>query len=123
MVHKSLSLGQSFEHIAYNGAAFFFWSHPYTWSTTVCTFPRAESPTTSQVNDTDEALSLLTCNDGFYLVLVNGTGLCRPECLEWEEFPHTAVVAIDVFVILQAVVYVLAATAMVILSCIRYKKM
>ena len=40
MVHKSLSLtlGQSFEHITlytYNGAAIFFRSHPYIWSTTV----------------------------------------------------------------------------------------
>ena len=74
---------------------------------------------TSQMNDSGEP-PLPVCNDGFY---ISGTGLCQPECLEWEEFPHTAVVTIDVFVILQAAVYVIAAIAVVILSCIRHKKM
>ena len=64
--------------------------------------------------------SLPVCSDGFY---VSSTGLCRPECMEWEEFPHTTVVIIDVFVTLQAVVYVIAAIAVLILSCIRHKKM
>lgn len=74
---------------------------------------------TTQTSDSGEP-SLPVCSDGFY---VSSTGLCRPECLEWEEFPHAAVVVFDVFVVLQAVVYVIAATAVIILTCIRRKKM
>ena len=61
------------------------------------------------------------CSEGFYIN--ESTGLCIPECGVWEEFPHSFVVGFDVVVILSGVINLLGSTAVLVLSCISYKRM
>ena len=61
------------------------------------------------------------CNEGFYIS--ENTGLCVPECGVWEEFPHSFVVGIDAVVIFSGIVYFLSGIAVLVLSCISYKRM
>ena len=61
------------------------------------------------------------CSEGFYID--ESTGLCIPECGVWEEFPHSFVVVVDALVILSAIVYLLSGVAVLVLSCINYKRM
>ena len=63
----------------------------------------------------------IECSKDFYLDAESG--LCRPECGEWEEFPHSTVLAIDVVIILQAVVFFISATVFLLMSCIHYRRM
>ena len=79
-----------------------------------------EQATPSLSNDTNGTLD---CNDGFYVGEHAGVPVCRPECGEWEEFPHGSRVALDVVVALQAVVYIIGTILVVVLSVIRYKRM
>ena len=72
--------------------------------------------------------SSLVCSDGFYVSLEyisNGTTVevCRPECGEWEEVPHSTVVTISVTVLVTEVVYLLSGAAVLVLSVIHYKRM
>ena len=72
--------------------------------------------------------SSLVCSEGFYVSLediTNGTTVevCRPECGEWEEFPHSTVVAIYIVDIVVAVVYILGGAVLLVLSIIRHKQM
>ena len=69
-------------------------------------------------NDSDQDR---TCSEGFYID--ESTGLCIPECGVWEEFPHSFVVGVDAVVILSAIVYLLSGVAVLVLSCINYKRM
>ena len=71
-------------------------------------------------NDTE---GTLVCNDGFYVGEHAGLPVCRPECGKWEEFPHATRVALDAFVAIQAVVYIIGTVVLVVLSAIRYKRM
>ena len=66
--------------------------------------------------------SKVVCSDGFYVGDEAGLSGCKPECGEWEEFPHSSV-AFDVFVVLQAVVCIVSSVIVVVLSAIRYKRM
>ncbi len=50
-------------------------------------------------------------------------GVCRPECGEWEEFSSSTVNTIDALIILVEIIDVLASTAVLVLSCIEYKRM
>ena len=61
------------------------------------------------------------CNEGFYIS--ESTGLCVPECGVWEEFPHSTVVGVDAVVIFSGIVYFLSGLAVLVLSCINYKRM
>ena len=65
----------------------------------------------------------LVCSDGFYVGEVAGDKVCRPECGEWEESTHGSVVTRNVFIVLQAVVYIIGTIVLVVLSAIRYKRM
>ena len=72
--------------------------------------------------------SSLVCSEGFYVYVVdisNGTTeeLCRPECGEWEEVPHSTVVAISVTELMTEVVYLLSGAVVLVLSVIQYKRM
>ena len=72
--------------------------------------------------------SSLVCSEGFYVSLEdisNGTTeeVCRPECGEWEEFPHSTVVAIYVTELVTAVVFFLSGAVVLVLSVIQYKRM
>ena len=61
------------------------------------------------------------CNEGFYIN--EKSGLCTPECGVWEEFPHSFIVGVDAVVILLGIVYFLSGLAVLVLSCIDYKRM
>ena len=61
------------------------------------------------------------CSEGFYIS--ESTGLCVPECGVWEEFPHSFVSAINIVVLFCGIVHLLGASAVLILSCINYKRM
>ena len=68
------------------------------------------------------------CSEGFYVSLEdisNGTTeeVCRPECGEWEEFPHSTVVAIEVTETVAGVANMIGGAVVLVLSVIRYKQM
>ena len=64
--------------------------------------------------DNDDSGTNVTrnCSADFYLE----NNLCLPECGEWEEFPHSIVVAVDVIVILSGIIYFIGFAAVLILS-------
>ena len=62
-----------------------------------------------------------TCREGFYLD--NEIGLCRPECSKWENVPHHVELTTQFFVIIGAVVYILSASVLLLLSCLHHKRM
>ena len=75
--------------------------------------------TDSQSSSTDNCTSTgRACREGFYCE----SGICLPRCDEWEQYPHAIVVAIDVIVILSAAVGLIAGIAVLILSCISWKR-
>ena len=65
----------------------------------------------------------ITCREDFYLNKVNETSSCLPECSKWESLPHGVVVATHVIVLLMAVVYVVSASVLLLLSCLSHKRM
>ena len=70
----------------------------------------------------------LVCSEGFYVSLEdisNGTTeeVCRPECGEWEEFPHSTVVALYVTQTVAGVTYMIGGVVVLVLSVMRYKQM
>ena len=72
--------------------------------------------------------SSLVCSEGFYVSLEdisNGTTVevCRPECGEWEEVPHSAVVAINIVQSATDVMYFLNGAVVLVLSVIQYNRM
>jgi len=48
--------------------------------------------------------------------------VCKPRCGQWKEFPHSTVVATDAVVIVSASIGFIVANTLLILSCIRYRK-
>ena len=69
------------------------------------------------------------CSEGFYVYVCedisNGTTeeVCRPECGEWEEFPHSTVVALYVTQTVAAVANLFGGAVVLVLSAIRYEQM
>ena len=61
------------------------------------------------------------CSEGFYID--EDTGFCTPDCGVWEEFPHNFIVAIDAVMIISAVIGLLGVAAVLVFSCISYKRM
>ena len=61
------------------------------------------------------------CSDGFYIN--ESSNLCVPECGVWMELPSSKSTALDVVGITSAVVYLVSGTAVVVLSCIKHKRM
>ena len=63
----------------------------------------------------------ITCREGFYLD--NDIGVCLAECSKWENLPHHVEITTQVIVILGAVVYILSASVLLLLSCLHHKRM
>ena len=84
--------------------------------TNVQSQPTASVP--EQVN-----CSTLQCQEGFSCTAVSNASICLPVCGSWEEYPRATVVAIDVFVILSAVIGFVSSIAVLVISCIRWNRM
>ena len=54
---------------------------------------------------------------------MGNTSLCLPVCGRWAQYPRGTVVAIDVVIILSAAICVIASIAVLVLSCIQWKRM
>ena len=73
-------------------------------------------------NSTESPMArLITCRESFYLD--EEIGLCLPECSKWESLPHHVELTTHVIVILSAVVYVVSASVLLLLSCLQDKRM
>ena len=65
-----------------------------------------------------------TCSEGFYLDKEdNLSGICKPDCGEWEEFPHHVIVIGDIFTTTQAVIYIVSAIVLFLFSCVHHERM
>jgi len=62
--------------------------------------------------------STMVCSEDFFL----DSGVCKPQCGQWKEFLHSTVVATDAVVIVSASIGFIVANTLLILSCIRYRK-
>ena len=67
--------------------------------------------------------STIRCSEGFSCSVVGNGTFCLPVCGRWEQLPHGTVVAIDVIVVLCAVIGVIASIAVIVISCIRWNRM
>ena len=65
--------------------------------------------------------SPLMCSEGF--VYIEEVHQCHPHCPSWEEHEHGLSIAYNVIVTTSAAVSVLASIAVLVLSCVRYKRM
>ena len=84
--------------------------------TNVQSQPTARVP--EQVN-----CSTLQCQEDFSCSSVGNASLCLPVCGRWEEYSRSTVVAIDVVVILSAVIGFVSSIAVLVISCIRWNRM
>ena len=72
----------------------------------------------------DEQVQNIVCTEDFYLdEREGGQSVCLPECGKWGDLPRSVEVANDVIVILHSVVYIISATAVLVLSCLQYERM
>jgi len=67
--------------------------------------------------------STLQCQEGFSCSAMGNTSLCLPVCGHWAQYSRGTVVAIDVAIILSAAIGVIASVAVLVVSCIRWKRM
>ena len=73
-------------------------------------------------NSTESPMAMtITCREDFYLD--NEIGFCLAECSKWEDSPHHAELTTLVIGILGAVVYILSASVLLLLSCLHHKRM
>ena len=63
----------------------------------------------------------ITCSQGFYLD--NESAVCRAECSKWENLPHPVELTTRVAARLSAVVYIISASVLLVLSCVHRKRM
>ena len=77
----------------------------------------------ANISQLDEKMQGIVCSENFYLEERGGQRVCLPECGKWGDLPRSAEVATDVVVILHSVVYIISATAVLVLSCIQYERM
>ena len=84
--------------------------------TNVQLLPTASVP--EQVN-----CSTLQCQEGFSCSAEKNASVCLPVCGSWEQYPHNTVVAIDVVVIISAVIGFVSSIAVLVISCIRWNRM
>ena len=69
-------------------------------------------------NDTKK---LLECREDFYRE--EGSRECLPSCYSWKESSHKATVTRDVILLISAIIGVISALAVMIISVIRFKRM
>ena len=62
--------------------------------------------------------STIVCSEDFFL----SSGVCKPQCGQWDEFPHSTVVATDAVMIVSASIGFIVANILLVLSCIRYRR-
>ena len=67
--------------------------------------------------------STIQCSEDFSCSVVRNGSFCLPVCGSWEQLPHGTVVAVDVVVVLSAVIGVIASIAVIVISCIRWNRM
>ena len=67
--------------------------------------------------------STLQCQEGFSCSVVGNASVCLPVCGRWEEQSRSTVVAIDVVVIISAVIGFVSSVAVFVISCIRWDRM
>ena len=91
------------------------------------TFPTESGINTSVANNNasqtcfNSPVCPFPCSEGFYCD--QSTARCLPLCKEWNEYPRSTEVATDVVVILSACIGVISATVVLVLSCVRWKRM
>ena len=86
--------------------------------TTLTTQPPPSVGLAGQVN-----CSTLQCQEGFSCSTVGNTSLCLPVCGSWKQYPDGVSLAIDVVIILSASIGFVASIAVLVISCIRWKRM
>ena len=62
----------------------------------------------------------VVCREDFYL---GDDGLCRPECTQFEYFPHHVENAVKIVRILSLAIGSTAAVVVITVSCIRHKRL
>jgi len=67
--------------------------------------------------------STLQCQEDFSCSTVGNTSLCLPVCGSWKLYPHGISLAIDAVIILSAAVGFVASIAVLVSTCIRWKRM
>ena len=73
-------------------------------------------------NSTETTIArIFTCREGFYLD--DEIGVCLPECSKYENLPHRVELITHIIVILSAVVYVVSASVLLLLSCLQHERM
>ena len=66
-------------------------------------------------------VEVLECTKGFYQE--NISSVCQPSCYTWIEYSEGLSIFSDVVVFISAFMGFVAAIAVIILSCLRHKKM
>ena len=61
----------------------------------------------------------IECNDQFYCE----NNFCKPLCDEFEEYPHSYIMASDVMIILATSIGVVTVLATLVISCLRHQQM
>ena len=64
---------------------------------------------------------LLECREDFYRE--EGSRACFPSCYSWKQSSREATVARDIILLISAIIGVISALAVMIISVIRFKKM
>ena len=80
----------------------------------IVTFPRGNTTNGSNV------ITGVECREDFYL---GDDGLCRPECTQFEYFPHRVENAHDIIFILTIAIASTAAVVVITVSCIRHQRL
>ena len=81
-----------------------------------------QPPPTAGLAEQDNC-STIQCSKDFSCSVVRNVSLCLPVCGSWEQLPHGTVVAVDVVVVLSAVIGAVASIAVIVISCIRWNRM
>ena len=81
--------------------------------------PDEDPDTDSQSSSTDNCTSTgRACRDAFYCE----SGICLPRCDEWEQYPHSSIVATDVTVTTAAAIGLITGIVVLVMSFIRWKR-
>ena len=67
----------------------------------------------------EEVQCSIECHDQFYCE----NNFCNPRCDKFEEYSHSYTVATDVLAIVAACIGIVAGLAVLVIFCVRYKKM
>ena len=85
------------------------------------TFYRVDLTAANESTDSTNVSSPLMCSEGF--VYIEEVHQCRPHCPSWEEHEYGLSITYNVIFGTTAAVSVLASIVVLLLSCVRYKRM